>query len=95
MIIIEKYYQIEKFINQTQFDIYVKINENNTEGPKVEIKQLDEYTKKFQNKLEYIEGIMGGISSTKSKTQDLPTIKNIREFIYQFRKSESKKKKKY
>ncbi len=92
MNIIEKYYQIEKFINQTQFDIYIEINENNTEGPKVEIKQVDETTKKYQNKLQYIEGIMGGIG-TKSKNPDIPTIKTIREFIYQFRKTESKKKK--
>ena len=91
MNIIEKYYQIEKFINQTQFDIYIEINENNTEGPKVEIKQVDETTKKYQNKLQYIEGIIGGINM-KSKNSSIPKIKNIKEFILQFRKNDEGKK---
>ncbi len=92
MNIIEKFFQIEQFINKTKFEIYFEINENNTDGPKVEIKEVDATTKKYQNKLQYIEGIMGGIGM-KSKNSSIPKIKNIREFIYQFSKKTDEEKK--
>ena len=91
MNVIEKYFQIEQFINKTQFEIYFEIKENNTDGPKVEIKELDPLSIKYQNKLQYIEGIIGGINM-KSKNSSIPKIKNIKEFILQFRKNDEGKK---
>ncbi len=87
MRVVEKFFKVENFINKVEFECYyIENNEKNI----IEIKSLDSESKKVTNKLQYLEGFVNGIGFKQKSS--VPKIKNIKQFIHKFTKSNNSNK---